>query len=214
MKISEVLTQVDYRDNSQTVIQKCNNNVIQRFGDARKFAETFNPDLQKNCAANIQRTLTGNAPSVNQLMQSYKDEQVRIWIMIQLEDLNTFAGTRNKMNPRQMTMVCDVIITEYYYLKASELLLFFFHFKSGKYGELYGSVDPLRITSALVEFASYRCAELFKIENKLREEKKEKEKLIQSRTAITRKQYVKNKFHRTRAIKKVGEKYIVTKKSK
>lgn len=214
MKLSEVLTQVDYRDNSQTIVQKCNNNVIQRFGDARKFAETFNPDLQKNCAANIQRTFTGNAPTVNQLIQSYKNEQVRGWIMIQLEDLNTFAGTKNKMNPRQMMMICDVLLTKYLYLKASELLLFFFQFKSGEYGELYGSVDPHRITSALVEFRSYRCAELFKIENKLREEKKEKEKLIQSRTAITRKQYVKNKFHRTRAIKKVGEKYIVTKKSK
>ena len=81
----------------------------------------------------------------------------------QIENINQFAGTKNKMEPNQMMMLSDIIITEYYYLKASELLLFFFQFKSGRYGELYGSVDPLRISSALVEFASFRRGMISKI---------------------------------------------------
>ena len=72
-----------------------------------------------------------------------------MWILAQLENLNQYAGTKNKMEPGQMKMLAEIIMTEYFYLKASELLLFFYQFKAGKYGELYGSVDPLRISSAL-----------------------------------------------------------------
>lgn len=211
MKISDVITKIESERAPQVLVKTTSNNTVQRFGDAKKFAETFNPDLQKHCASNIERTFTGSAPTINHLMHSYKDEQVRIWIMIQLEDLNTFAGTKNKMNPRQMMMICDILITEYRYLKASELLLFFFQFKSGKYGELYGSVDPLRITSALVEFASYRRAELFKIDNKIREERKEREKLKHTKTAISRNRYLRNKFNRTRNIRKVHDRYFIKK---
>ncbi len=213
MKISKVISQIETDKTTQALTKIINNSTVQRFGDAKEFAKTFNPDLQKNCASNIERTFTGNAPTINHLMQSYKDEQVRIWIMIQLEDLNTFAGTKNKMNSRQMMMICDILLTEYRYLKASEILLFFFQFKSGKYGELYGSVDPLRVTSALIEFASYRRSELFKIESKLREERKEREKLNQAKTAITRNRYLRHKFNRSRIIYKLEDTYIITKKA-
>lgn len=161
--------------------------VIQRYGDGRRFAETFNPDLQKVCAQNVERSFAGDAPTIATAMSAYNIEQVRVWILAQIENLNQFAGTKNKMNPGQMTMLSDIIITEYYYLKASELLLFFFQFKSGKYGELYGSVDPLRITSALVEFASYRRGMISKIEDEKR--RKESEKSEREKVAITRREY-------------------------
>lgn len=201
MKISDVITKTESEKAPRVLAKTTSNNTVQKFGDAKKFAETFNPDLQKHCAANIERSLTGDAPTINQLLDSYKDEQVRMWIMIQLEDLNIFAGTKNKMNPRQMMMICDIFLTEYYYLKASEILLFFFQFKSGKYGELYGSVDPLRITSALVEFASYRGAEFFKIDSKLREEEREKKRLEHSKTAITREEHLRRKLNKKNDLK-------------
>ena len=47
-----------------------------------------------------------------------------------------------------------MIRVEYYYLKASELLLFFFKLKTGEYGHLYGVVDPMVIMSALIEVQS------------------------------------------------------------
>lgn len=192
MKVNEVIKEIEKAPKSD-LVRNNTKNVIQKFGDAKSFAEKFNPDLQKHCAANIERAFKGDAPSINQLMQSYRDEQVRAWIMIQLEDLNSFSGTKNKMNPRQMMMICDIILTEYLYLKASELLLFFFQFKSGIYGELYGSVDPLRLTSALVEFSTYRRAELFKIDSKLKEEEREKKKVEHSKKAITREEYLRRK---------------------
>lgn len=138
--------------------------IASRYGDAKKFAERFNPDIQKYCAENIDKTFTADTPTINALRSAYNDKQVKVWIIIQIENLNQFAGTQNKMEPPQMSMLADIIMAEYGYLKAPELLLFFHRFKAGKYGQLYGSVDPFRVTAALVEFARYRRETIFEIE--------------------------------------------------
>ncbi len=171
--------------------------ICDRYGDGRKFAETFNPDLQRACSENLVRSFTGDAPTIAALRSAYPERQVRVWILAQLENLNQYSGTKNKMDPAQMTMLSDIIMTEYFYLKASELLLFFFQFKAGKYGELYGSVDPLRVSSALVEFTSYRRDMIFRIERKLAEEKERRYAEEHERISITKQQYRKNKFKRT-----------------
>ena len=170
--------------------------IINKYGDWKKFAKQFNPDLQKHCAENIERSFSGSAPTVASLVSAYSNEQVRVWILAQLENLNIYAGTKNKMNPDQMMMLSDIVMTEYFYLKASELLLFFFQFKSGKYGELYGSVDPLRVSSALVEFTAYRREMIFRIEQKQKEEQKRKDEEIRNKVAITWEEYQKRKSDR------------------
>lgn len=170
--------------------------VIQKYGDGRRFAETFNPDLQKACAQNIERSFIGDAPTIAAAISAYNTEQVRVWILAQIENLNQFAGAKNKMEPNQMMMLSDIIITEYYYLKASELLLFFFQFKSGKYGELYGSVDPLRVSSALIEFTSYRRNMIASIEAERK--RRDSEKSDREKIALTANQYRKRKFSRSK----------------
>jgi hypothetical protein len=174
--------------------------IHQKYGDARRFAETFNPDLQKICAENLERSFTGNAPTIASLRSAYTERQVRVWILAQLENLNQYAGTKNKMDPNQMKMLAEIIMVEYFYFKASELLLFFHQFKAGKYGELYGSVDPLRVSSALVEFASYRRDMLFRIETKSREEQRILNSEAYETNAITIQQYRRRKLKRSKKI--------------
>lgn len=170
--------------------------LIEKYGDGKKFAETFNPDLQKACAANLVRTFTGDAPTINALKSAYNEKQVRVWVLAQLENLNQYAGTRNKMEPAQMTMLAEVILTEYGYFKASELLLFFFQFKAGRFGELYGSVDPVRVSSALVEFASYRRDMIARVLAEQEEERKREERESHAKEAITWEEYQKRKSDR------------------
>lgn len=173
--------------------------VIQKYGTAAEFAKIFNPDLQKACASNLEKTFTGDAPTIALLKDTYTEMQVQVWIMAQLMNLNSFSGSKNKMEPHQMLMLCDIILTDYYYLKASELLLFFYQFKAGRFGELYGSVDPLRISNALVEFAEYRRDMLFRIEQKQREEKLRQQKESHEQEAITYEEYLKRKAIRNKS---------------
>lgn len=134
--------------------------VIRRYGDGESFAKTFSPSLQIVCAKNLERSFMGDAPTLALLGQTYPDDQVNTWIIAHLMDLYKFTGVREKPSFSQVLELAGIIRTEYYYFKASELLLFFFKFKSGEYGIFYGVVDPMVIMAALNDFKAYRRQQL------------------------------------------------------
>lgn len=80
------------------------------------------------------------------------------------------------------------IVHTYPYFKISELMLFFQWFKAAKYGEFYGNVDPMRITSALRSFSAERNDRYERYEQKLMEKKREDKK-----DCITWEEYCKSK---------------------
>ncbi len=170
--------------------------IIERYGSAQEFAVSFNPDIQAKCAANVERSLTGEAPTLRQLLATYTHKQMTVWLMGHFENLNAFVGVKEKMEYEQMAMLADIILIEYPYLKASEILLFFFYFKAGKFGELYGSVDPLKITVALNSFLQWRAKELDKIEEKRKEQKRLQDRQESLANGITRGRFYRRKFHR------------------
>lgn len=152
--------------------------VIKKYGNALKFAETFNPDMQRVCAENIERAFMGEAPTITILRRTYNDRQIRIWIIAQIESINQYTGVKDKMEFEQMKGLAEVIMTWYGYLKATELMVFFHQFKAGKYGQLYGAVDPMRISAALNEFLSYRKEITFKL--KADQEREKRNELIEN----------------------------------
>lgn len=167
--------------------------MLQKYETARKFAEAYNPDIQVLCAENLERAFMGDAPTIGLLNRTYTPRQVRTWLIVQFENLNDYVGTKNKIEPNQMQMLAEVVTTEFYFLKASELLLFFHQFKAGKYGELYGSVDPLRITSALQSFCVYRREKLSVYERVASEEKREQSERERLKNAISYEDYKQQK---------------------
>lgn len=193
---------------NRQLMHSANNAIVQRYGDAHAFALTFNPDLQAACGANIERSFTGTAPLIAELIAAYEMKAVRVWVYAQLENLNVFVGAQNKIEPLQMSMLAEIILTDYLYLKASELLLFFYQLKSGKYGKFYGSVDPLQISVALTEFAAYRRDMIFRLEN----EKRIAENLMRAEdreaNAITRGRYLRRKFLKTEKKVKIIKKKV------
>ena len=165
--------------------------IIERYGTAQEFTVSFNPDIQVNCAANVERSLTGEAPTVRQLLATYTHKQMAVWLMGHFENLNVFVGVKLKMEYEQMVMLADIILTEYPYLKASEVLLFFHQYKSGNHGELYSSVDPMKVTVALHSFLKWRAAELDKIKARRLQEDRERKRAEWTTTGITREEYEK-----------------------
>lgn len=163
--------------------------IIALHGDAKEFALRFNPDIQVSCALNLEKSLTGNAPTLRQLEYAYGVKAIRAWFSIQLENLNKFVGVNNKMTVDQMQMLADIFIVKVPYLKASEVLLFFYKFKSGDLGELYGSVDPLKLATSLNAFLRWRSFELDKVYQRQREEKRRIDIENSKKNAITMEEY-------------------------
>ena len=166
------------------------NEILSNYGDAHNFALVFNPSVQIMCAMNIERSLMGNAPTIRQLLHTYQLEHVQIWVMAHLEDLNEYAGVKNKMATNHIKELASMIIVKSSFLKASEILLFFHKLKAGDFGGFYGTVDPLKVGESLNDFLDWRRLELDKVNNKTAQDKRERNHKEWNETAITREEYL------------------------
>lgn len=157
---------------------------------------TFNPGIQKMVFQNIERAYNGTAPSLAVVKSAYSYDIAVVWIMAQLENLNDFCGVKEKMNTEQMECVADLVLSEYFYLKITELMLFFYRFKCGKYGEFYGVVDPQKVMIALGKFDKENYAEKVRFDKAQREKELADKRKEWARTGINRIQYRHLKKHR------------------
>lgn len=162
------------------------------YGDSDNFLNIFNPDIQVPAANNLDRSYMGIAPTLTTVSNTYGYDILEVWIMAQLENLNDFCGATLKMSIYQMSELAKIIFTDYHFLKVSELLLFFYRFKSGKYGHFYGSIDPQKITVALIEFKKDRIAEIKYIEAEKENERIDKIREEWEKNCVTREEYEKN----------------------
>lgn len=129
--------------------------VRETYGDRGNFLSTFNPSSQLIAAKNTDRAFFGNAPTLGLLKKAYGDNMPVMFLLPQIYDLCEFTSAK-KMSIEQATCLSEIIANEYGYLKASELLLFFYRMKAGHYGKFYGSVDPMAVMVALGEFMKER----------------------------------------------------------
>ena len=139
-----------------------------QYGNFSKFLVAFNPDMQYELSADVEDCFFGYYPTLARLDREYCNTASIQWLNIQIYNLNEFCGCKDKMSPQQVLDCARTISTMYYYLKVSELMLFFFRFKAGFYGKFYGSVDPMVITTALSQFCKERGEANAKHDNDIR----------------------------------------------
>lgn len=166
----------------------------EKIGSFDDFMIRFNPEIQKQLMkinAGHVECMSFNYPSLQQSARIYGDSEISLWIKIQLDDLNNYCGVKEKMTPAQLSDLSSIILFEFGEIKISEFALFLIKFKAGKYGQFYGTVDPLIITNAINEFMQDRIIE-FQISERKREMRENELKREQWRkTAITYEQYQK-----------------------
>lgn len=138
--------------------QKNAADIIEAYGQREEFLNAFNPDVQRTLCPHADACLFGDAPTLAQINAAYGDNTAAIWLTAQLYNLSEYCGVRSKLEGAPLKECASVIASEFYFLKVSEMMLFFFRFKSGRYGRFYGNVDPLVITMALREFLRERSA--------------------------------------------------------
>lgn len=137
----------------------------------RNFLTKWNCDLQSRCGANITQSYFGNYPTLSQLNRIYGDNAAITWLLPQLYNLSEYCGVRDKLQGRPLEECANIIAIEYHWLKVSEIMLFLYWFKAGRYGHMYGVVDPLVITTALRQFVSERGDAYAKREQEEREKR-------------------------------------------
>jgi hypothetical protein len=180
--------------------------VISKCGDAVQFAIRFNPEFQlklRSIRADYTECYKFDYPTFSMVGIAYGSELAIGWLANYFDNLNDFVGVKEKLTTAQINELSSMIYFEFYYLKISEIALFFSKYKSGRFGEFYGVVDPLKIMTALNEFISERKQSIDIIKRNLENEELDRKREEWAKTAITREEHLRLKRIRVFNIKKI-----------
>lgn len=163
--------------------------IRKQYGSAQHFLQTFNPDLQFEVSQHLERAYLGTAPALGAVKECYGEQTAIVFVCTQLESINLFAGAKEKLTVEQQVLLAKLFITEYPYLRVTEFQLFVYRLKCGRYGNFYGVVDAMFITSVFILFLGERRTELlhFEAERKRREQQ---EASSQQEACITYQEYL------------------------
>ena len=140
-----------------------------KLGNRKTFLVTYSPDCQLKVCGSPRSCVIGDYPTLTDIKLAYGDNVPAAWLIPQLINLSEYCGCKDKLTGKPLEECAHIIAMEYGYLKISELMLFFYWFKTGRYGKFYGAVDPLVITSSLREFMKDRTREIDRYEQEQRE---------------------------------------------
>jgi hypothetical protein len=174
------------QQSSNALLIKKTTTLINRYGDKNHFLAIFNPDLQAKACKFPDRCFFGDAPTLAEINITYGDTMATMWLIPQLYDLSEYCGCKDKLQGKPLEQCASVIAGEFFYLKVSELMLFFHRFKTGRYGRFYGAVDPLVITTSLRTFIEERAYEIERKEQQIRAEKERESR----KTAMSYQEYL------------------------
>lgn len=137
----------------------------------------YSPDKQITLCTDEKMAILDDSPTLTDLKLVYGKNTAVMFLIPQLLNISEFCGAKEKFTDRQIEETAHLIAANYPWLKVLEIMTFCKKFKMGHYGRFYGSVDPMVITSALLEFLEYRRDvygdyEQFLAQQRIEEEKK------------------------------------------
>ena len=133
------------------------------------------PDTQQAFSRLIERAVTGDYPTLTEIGLAYGDWFPAKWLSVQIADAMLFVGAKN-LDKWQQSKLAQLIATEYHYFKVTELLVFFYRFKTGRYGHFYGVCDPHIVMCSLREFLQERNDVIAGVEQREREQREAEER--------------------------------------
>ena len=124
----------------------------------KEFMRTYSQGLQRYINPNTEKSFYfGTAPTLAEVTKEYGEDTAKEWLRVQLCILFKFFNRHKEITAESTTDCIRVILAEFYYLKVSELLLFFFRFRSLRYSRMYSFVTPVAVIAALREFLYERA---------------------------------------------------------
>lgn len=91
------------------------------------------------------KCINSDVPALAEIMKE-KGEKTTIKVVeLWISDLNDFLNVSRKMNPAQIHQTAVMILDEFYYFNLADINLVFTRAKKGKFGNLYESIDGMKI---------------------------------------------------------------------
>lgn len=103
------------------------------------------------------KCISHDLPSLVNIRKENGDIKTRKMIEMWISDCNDFLNISRKMSPRQIQQTAVMILDEYYYFNLADINLVFTRAKKGQYGNLYESLDGMKIFSWFDQYDKERA---------------------------------------------------------
>lgn len=104
----------------------------------------------------VSDALSRNTVSLVDIKKGKGQAFLRSYIALWLIELNELLNLKNPLSEAQITLCTEQIITDYSFLKLSELSLIFKRIVSGEFGELYERISMPKLMSIFRQYEQER----------------------------------------------------------
>ena len=111
----------------------------------------------------LSQVVQSQSPKLGQLNAAFGTPATLGIIKLWLIKLNDFYP-KGALSDIQLEELSAIIFSEYYFLTCTEVAFCFNQIKAGKYGEMYGDIDPLKITHSFAQFSTERTHALQRLD--------------------------------------------------
>lgn len=158
--------------------------ILTKYPDVESFCAAYHPSKIASVAVVPERAIMGDSPALSELKRDYGKGGVS-WLIRLISGWQEQMPVKVKMPAMQIYFLAETIDRKYYYLKASEIMLFFGRLMGGAYGvSWYGTISPDAILESLDKFLQERDNVIFM---------SEMNKPVEKSTGITWEEYCKRK---------------------
>lgn len=138
-------------------LQKKKMEIISKYGDRVRFLSAFAPNVQITMCEDEKYAILNDSPTLTDINATYGKSTAAMFLVPQLFNISEFCGVKDKFTDDQIQETAQLIASSYPWLKVLEVMTFCKQFKLGKYGQFYGSIDPMVIMKSFREFLKYRA---------------------------------------------------------
>ena len=130
---------------------------LQKYPTIEDFFKVFNPKRQLYICQYPTYCITGPSPTLAQIDIMYGPFASAKWLVPLIADVSLCCGLKEDASEDQLQLTATAILERYKWLKAGELMLFFFNFKAGFYERFYSYFDTQTIIRSFKAFLEKRA---------------------------------------------------------
>ena len=133
------------------------NELKEKFGDLDSFLMKVSPEAQV-LMSDFNKAVSDEYPTLDDVSRTYGKNAAKIWLCSQIVSLAIFGDAKN-LTKGQIEELASIIAIKYKDLKVSEVLHFFYCFKSGRFNPSE-TISPMSIIISLRDFIIMRDTKL------------------------------------------------------
>ena len=130
---------------------------LQKYPTIESFFKVFNPQWQIFICQYPAYCIFGPSPTLAQIDTMYGPLTSAKWLVPLIADASLSCGLKEDVSENQLQFTAVAISNRYRWLKAGELMLFFFNFKAGFYERFYSHFDTQTIIRSFKNFFEERA---------------------------------------------------------